>query len=62
VVRQKQLRKALLLVLLSFSDCKRLALDRSLSFIIANFHSEIKPQVNSNKDMKSPEIYTIQNV
>jgi len=51
LVRQKQLRKALLLVLLSVSDCKRL--DTSLYFIIINLHTELKPQVNARHDMKS---------
>ena len=37
-MRQQQLRKALLLVLHSFVDCKRL--DTHLYFIILNFHSE----------------------
>jgi len=48
LVRQKHLRKALLLVLLSVSDYKHL--DTSLYFIITNFHTELKPQVNASHD------------
>ena len=44
LVPQKQLRKALLFVLLSVSDYKRL--DTSSYFIITSFHMELKPQVN----------------
>jgi len=51
LVRQKQLRKALLLVLLSVSDYKHL--DASLYFIITNLHTELKPQVNARYDMNS---------
>jgi len=50
LVRQKQLRKAALLVLLSVSDCKHL---KSLYFIIINLHTELKPQVNAKYDMNS---------
>jgi len=32
-------------------DYKRL--DRSFAFIIANFHTELKPQVNVSQDMNS---------
>jgi len=52
LVRQKQLRKALLLVLLSVSDYKHL--DTSLYFIITNLHKELKPKVNASHDMNSP--------
>jgi len=38
LVRQKQLRKALLLVFLSVNDCKHL--DTRLYFININFHRE----------------------
>jgi len=51
LVRQKQLRKAFLLVLLSVSDYKRL--DTSLYFIFTNLHAELKLQVNADHDMKS---------
>jgi len=50
LVRQKQLRIALLLVLLSVSDYKHL--DTSLYFII-NLHAKLKPQVNARYDMNS---------
>jgi len=50
-VRQKYLRKALLLVLLSVSDYKYL--DTSLYFIITNLHTELEPQVNASHDMNS---------
>jgi len=46
-------RKRYSLVLLAVYDYKRL--DSSLYFIIANFHTELKPQVNDKKDKKSPE-------
>jgi len=49
LVRQKHLRKVLLLVLLSVSDCKHL--DTSLCFIITNLHTELKPQVNASHDI-----------
>jgi len=52
LVRQKQLRKGLLLVLLSVSDYKHL--DTSLYFIVINLHTELKPQVNARYDMNSP--------
>ena len=52
LVRQKQLRKALLFVLLSVSDNKHL--DISLYFIIINLHTELKPQANAKYDMSSP--------
>jgi len=51
-VRQKQLRKALLIVLLSVSNYKRLY--TSSYFIITNFHTELKPQVNVSHYMNSP--------
>jgi len=51
LVRQKHLRKALLLVLLLVSDYKHL--DTSLYFIITNLHTELKPQVNASRDMNS---------
>ena len=51
LVRQKHLRKTLLLVLLSVSDYKHL--DTSLCFIITNLHTELKPQVNASHEMKS---------
>jgi len=51
LVRQKHLRKALLLVLLSVRDYKHL--DTSLYFIITNLHTELKPQVNASHDMES---------
>jgi len=51
LVRQKHLRKALLLVLLSVNGCKHL--DTGLYFIITNLHTELKPQVNASHDMKS---------
>jgi len=38
-------QEALLLVLLSVSDYKRL--EKSLYFMITNFHMELKPQVKS---------------
>jgi len=37
--------------LLSVSDYKHL--DTSLYFIITNLHTELRPQVNANHDMKS---------
>ena len=43
LVRQKQLRKALLLVLLSVNDYVRVY--TSLFFIITNFHTELKSHV-----------------
>ena len=52
LVRQKHLRKALLLVLLSVSDYK--PLDTTLYFIITNLHKELKPQANASHDMNSP--------
>ena len=51
-MRQKQLRKALLLVLLSIIDYKRV--DTSLYFIITNFFTELKPQVKVSHDMNYP--------
>jgi len=48
----KQQRKALLLVLLSVSDHKRL--DTSSYFIIIRFHTELKPQLSISHDMNSP--------
>jgi len=51
LVRQKQLRKALLLVLLSVNDYKHL--DISLYFIIINLHTKLKSQVNARYDMNS---------
>ena len=51
LVRQKHLRKALLLVLLSVSDYKHL--DTSLYFIITNLHTELKLQENADHDMNS---------
>ena len=51
LVRQKQLRKALLLVLLSVSDYKHL--DTSLYVIIINLHTELKPQVIARYNMNS---------
>jgi len=56
---QKQLRKALLLVLLSVSDYKRLG--TSSYFIITNLHTELKPQVNANHGMNPAEfaLYTV---
>jgi len=50
LVRQKQLRKAVLLFL-SVSDYKHL--DASLYFIITNLHTDLKPQVNASHDMNS---------
>jgi len=50
-VRQKHQVKALPLVLLLVSDYKRL--DTSLYFIITNFHTELKPQINVSHDMNS---------
>jgi len=50
-VRQKPLRKALLLVLLSVSDYKHL--DTSLYFIIISLQTKLKPQVNARYDMNS---------
>jgi len=44
------------LVLLSVSDYKRL--DTSLYFIIAELHTELKPQVNVSHNMNSPAYYT----
>jgi len=52
LVRQKQLRKALLLVLLSVDDYKRL--DSSSCFIFTSFRTELKPGVNVSHDMNSP--------
>jgi len=52
LMRLKQLRKALFLVLLSVSDHKRL--DTSLYFIIICFHTELKPQLSIIHDMNSP--------
>ena len=52
LVRQKQLRKALLLVLLLVGDYKHL--DKSLYFIITNLHTKLKPQVNASHDLNSP--------
>jgi len=57
-VRQKQLRKALLLVLLSVSDYKRL--DTSLYLIMINLHTKLKPQVNARYDM-NPLAFTMLN-
>jgi len=57
LVRQKQLWKALLLVLLSVSDYKRI--DRSSCFIITSFHTELKPQVNVEPWHGFSNIYTI---
>ena len=51
LVRQKQLRKALLLLVLSVSGYKHL--DTTLYFIITNLHTELKPQVNASHDMNS---------
>jgi len=45
---QKQLRKALLIVLFSVGACKRL--DTSLYFIITNFHTGPKSQVKAKHD------------
>ena len=56
-MRQKQLRKALLLVLLSVSDYQRL--DTSSYFIITSFHTELKPQVNVEPLHEFSNIYTI---
>jgi len=52
LVRQKQLRKALLLVLLSVSDYKRVY--TTLYFIITNIHVKLKPQVKVSHGMNSP--------
>ena len=51
LVLQKQLRKALLLVLLSVGDYKHL--DKSLYFIIINLHTKLKPEVNARYDTNS---------
>ena len=51
LVRQKHLRKALLLLFLSVSDYKHL--DTSLYFIITNLHTDLKPQVNASHDKNS---------
>jgi len=51
LAHQKQLRKLLLLVLLSVSDYKRAY--ASLYFIITNFHMELKPQVKVSHSMNS---------
>jgi len=61
-MRQKQLRKAWLLVLLSVSDYKRLR--TSLYFITTNFHTELKPQVNVIHDINAPvfTLYTTMDV
>ena len=56
LVRQKQLRKALLFVLLSVSDYKRL--DTSSYFIITSFHTELKPQVNVEPWHETFTVYT----
>ena len=53
LVRQKHLRKALLLVLLSVSDYKHL--DTSLYFIITNLHMELKPQGNARHEFSSTD-------
>ena len=52
LAHQKQLRKALLRVLISVSDCK-LAYG-CLYFIITNFHTELKPQVKVRHGIISP--------
>jgi len=49
LAHQKQLRKVLLLVLLSVSDYLRAY--ASLYFIITNFHMELKPQVKVSHGM-----------
>jgi len=51
LVRQKHLRKALLLLFLLVSDYRHL--DTSLYFIITNLHTELKPQLNASHDMNS---------
>jgi len=58
LVRQKQLQKALLLVLVSVSDSKCAC--TSWYFIITNFHTELKAQVKISHGMNSPafKLYT----
>jgi len=51
-VRQKQLQKAWLLVLLLVSDYKRLG--TRLYFIGTNFHTDLTPKVNVSHDINAP--------
>jgi len=57
LARQKHLRKALLIVLLSVSDYKRL--DTSSYFITTSFHTELKPHVNVEPWHEFSNIYTV---
>ena len=59
LVRQKQLRKALLLVLLSVSACK--CIDTRLYFIITNFHRE-QTSVKRQPWYECSSIHTVENV